>query len=89
MPAVAETAAFDGKSFVRTLTSAPGVYRMFGASDELLYVGKAGNLKKRVGSYFLKPQHGSAHRRDDRRRSRASRSRSPAPKPRRCCSKRS
>lgn len=46
---------FDGKLFVRTLTGAPGVYRMFGGSDELLYVGKAGNLKKRVGSYFLKP----------------------------------
>ena len=47
---------FDGKDFVRTLTGAPGVYRMFGAADELLYVGKAGNLKKRVGSYFLKPR---------------------------------
>ncbi|WP_300614949.1 excinuclease ABC subunit UvrC [Dokdonella sp.] len=46
---------FDGKIFVRTLTGAPGVYRMFDAADELLYVGKAGNLKKRVGSYFLKP----------------------------------
>ena len=47
--------AFDGKAFVRTLTASPGVYRMFNADDELLYVGKAGNLKKRVGSYFLKP----------------------------------
>jgi excinuclease ABC subunit C len=46
---------FDGKVFVRTLTGAPGVYRMFGDGGELLYVGKAGNLKKRVGSYFLKP----------------------------------
>lgn len=49
-------APFDGKVFVHTLTGAPGVYRMFGAGDELLYVGKAGNLKKRVGSYFLKPR---------------------------------
>ncbi|MGA9341028.1 MAG: excinuclease ABC subunit UvrC [Rhodanobacteraceae bacterium] len=47
---------FDGKRFVRTLGGAPGVYRMFGDGDELLYVGKAGNLKKRVGSYFLKPR---------------------------------
>ena len=47
---------FDGKSFVRTLTSSPGVYRHFDAAGELLYVGKAGNLKKRVGSYFLKPR---------------------------------
>ncbi|MBX3688868.1 excinuclease ABC subunit UvrC [Dokdonella sp.] len=48
--------AFDGKAFVRTLSSAPGVYRMFDADDVLLYVGKASNLKKRVGSYFLKPR---------------------------------
>ncbi len=47
---------FDGKVFVSTLTGSPGVYRMFGARDELLYVGKAGNLRKRVGSYFLKPK---------------------------------
>ena len=48
--------AFDGKAFVRTLTSSPGVYRYFDVDGELLYVGKAGNLKKRVGSYFLKPR---------------------------------
>ncbi|OOG41867.1 excinuclease ABC subunit UvrC [Rhodanobacter sp. C05] len=47
---------FDGKAFVSTLTSSPGVYRYFDAAGELLYVGKAGNLKKRVGSYFLKPR---------------------------------
>src|SRR6476646_8422805 len=47
-------APFDGKAFVSTLSNSPGVYRMFGATDELLYVGKAGSLKKRVGSYFLK-----------------------------------
>lgn len=46
---------FDGKAFVRTLTGAPGVYRMFDARGDLLYVGKAGNLARRVGSYFLKP----------------------------------
>ena len=48
-------AIFDGKEFVRTLTTSPGVYRMLDAGGEPLYVGKAGNLKKRVGSYFLKP----------------------------------
>jgi excinuclease ABC subunit C len=52
----AQPPPFDGKAFVRTLTSSPGVYRHFDATGELLYVGKAGNLKKRVGSYFLKPR---------------------------------
>jgi excinuclease ABC subunit C len=47
---------FDGKAFVANLSSAPGVYRMLGMAGDLLYVGKAGNLKKRVGSYFLKPR---------------------------------
>ena len=47
---------FDGKAVVATLGNGPGVYRMFGASDELLYVGKAASLRKRVGSYFLKPR---------------------------------
>jgi excinuclease ABC subunit C len=47
---------FDGKAFVHSLTTASGVYRYFDGAGELLYVGKAGNLKKRVGSYFLKPR---------------------------------
>lgn len=47
---------FDGKTFVRTLSGSPGVYRMLDAAGNVLYVGKAGNLKKRVGSYFLKPR---------------------------------
>jgi excinuclease ABC subunit C len=47
---------FDGKVFVQTLTTSSGVYRYFDDEGELLYVGKAGNLKKRVGSYFLKPR---------------------------------
>src|SRR4249919_414531 len=44
--------AFDGKAFVRSLSTAPGVYRMFAADDSVLYVGKAGALRKRVASYF-------------------------------------
>ena len=51
-----EVESFDGKAFVRTLANSPGVYRMFDTGGDLLYVGKAGNLKKRVGSYFLKPR---------------------------------
>jgi excinuclease ABC subunit C len=43
---------FDAKSFVDSLPGRPGVYRMLGADDEILYVGKARNLKSRVGSYF-------------------------------------
>lgn len=45
-------APFDGKAFVATLPNAPGVYRMIAADDGVLYVGKAGSLRKRVASYF-------------------------------------
>lgn len=43
---------FDLKSFLKNLTVRPGVYRMLGADGEVLYVGKARNLKRRVASYF-------------------------------------
>jgi excinuclease ABC subunit C len=45
---------FDSRSFIQQLSTQPGVYRMYGAEDELLYVGKARNLKKRVATYFLR-----------------------------------
>ena len=45
---------FDPRSYIQQLTTAPGVYRMYGAEDELLYVGKARSLKKRVATYFLR-----------------------------------
>ena len=51
-----EPAPFDAKAFLRTLTENPGVYRMIGAEDKVLYVGKAKNLKRRVSSYFLRTQ---------------------------------
>ncbi|HEY1138991.1 MAG TPA: excinuclease ABC subunit UvrC, partial [Lysobacter sp.] len=44
--------AFDGKAFVKGLSTAPGVYRMIAADDAVLYVGKASALKNRVASYF-------------------------------------
>jgi excinuclease ABC subunit C len=45
-------AAFDARAFIRNLTSRPGVYRMFDAQGNVIYVGKARNLKNRVSSYF-------------------------------------
>ena len=45
-------AAFDAESFLKSLTTRAGVYQMYGEDGELLYVGKAKNLKNRVSSYF-------------------------------------
>lgn len=43
---------FDSADFLKNLTSKPGVYRMYNVDGEVIYVGKAKNLKKRVSSYF-------------------------------------
>ncbi len=48
--------SFDARAFLRTLTEEPGVYRMIGEGDAVLYVGKAKNLRRRVSSYFQRTQ---------------------------------
>ncbi|KQQ55855.1 excinuclease ABC subunit C [Pseudomonas sp. Leaf127] len=48
------TQLFDHSAFLSTCSGRPGVYRMFDAQAQLLYVGKAKNLKNRLSSYFRK-----------------------------------
>lgn len=43
---------FDSKAFLSRLTRRPGIYQMFNDKGEILYVGKAKNLRNRVSSYF-------------------------------------
>ena len=45
---------FDVETFLANLPRRPGVYRMFDADEEILYVGKAKSLRSRVASYFRK-----------------------------------
>lgn len=53
-PSIPSPAAFDPASVVAGLPHLPGVYRMLNGAGEALYVGKALDLKARVGSYFQK-----------------------------------
>lgn len=49
---------FDAKGFCVNLPLQPGVYRMMNAKGEVIYVGKAVSLRKRVSSYFQKSNLG-------------------------------
>ena len=44
--------AFDHQLFLKSLTQRPGIYQMLDGDGQVLYVGKAKNLKNRVTSYF-------------------------------------
>ncbi|MGZ8215179.1 MAG: excinuclease ABC subunit UvrC, partial [Methylosarcina sp.] len=44
--------AFDVKGFIKNLTTRPGIYKMLNEEGEIIYIGKAKNLKNRVSSYF-------------------------------------
>ena len=51
----------DLKSILNNIPGKPGVYQFRDASGNVLYVGKAKNLKKRIASYFAKNQSGKTN----------------------------
>ena len=52
-----ELQPFDAKAFLKTVPGLPGCYRMYNQANEVIYVGKAKDLKKRLSSYFVKEQN--------------------------------
>src|SRR5690606_8449006 len=48
------TSEFDAARFLAQATQQSGIYQMFAANGDILYVGKAKNLKARLSSYFRK-----------------------------------
>ena len=55
---------FDIKEELRKLPKDPGVYLMKDKDDNIIYVGKAVNLKNRVSSYFRKTNKNRSERGD-------------------------
>jgi excinuclease ABC subunit C len=54
IPLISQEHPFNSKDFLKSLTKRPGIYKMLDDKGEILYIGKAKNLKNRVGSYFNK-----------------------------------
>ncbi len=46
---------FDSKTFLKTVSTRPGVYQMFDARGNILYVGKARNLKESSSPVIFAP----------------------------------
>ncbi len=59
MPAESSENSFDVKAFLKNLTTRPGIYKMLNDQGEIIYIGKAKNLKNRVSSYFKKQTAGA------------------------------
>ena len=51
--------AFNASDFLKHLPHRPGIYQMKNSQGDVLYVGKAHDLKKRVRSYFQKQSQGA------------------------------
>lgn len=51
-PSVQSEAGFDARAFLKSVSHQPGVYRMLDGQGEIIYVGKAKDLHKRLSSYF-------------------------------------
>ena len=49
--------SFEHQHFLKNLTNLPGIYQMISGEGDIIYIGKAKNLKKRVSSYFQKQEH--------------------------------